>query len=421
MRAVLAQYGNRYIEKENAVTTAQEFRSTIGALMEDSAVAGISLTSIYDSLAGMTVTPPAGTIRQKGEVVGFFETVDDGKAATIDTCGSQASRCEVLLASRFRGGTDTLAEVLGFPMVVLVDEDGEVLTTSVELSHRQADATWRLIRKELTDKGVDFEGIQNATRSQPDALLTGFPTAIPFGWWHSQTKRSQKAVDEANKGGKKGGGKDARELNATRDEFLGYYVMNPAESRSARLFTSEIIATGASERRRMAGKTDPLFAGVAKEVKIQGVELSNLGLGSMPPAKVAKAPSDLTYKFIKGKAFFSLAGLRTFAFSRPEPARALVVSLPLLLYRLLQERLDLRAGAELRLREPGLEVKVERHGAPSEPLALPEVDELVDLVRDLGQEIGWNGATVVTITHDSPLGKIILDVDGRKTDGRSDE
>ena len=401
------------------MTTAQEFRSTIGALMDDNAVAGISVTSEYESLLGMTVTPPAGTIRQEGEVVGFFETFDGEKAATIDSWGSQASRCEALLASRFRGGTSTLAE--GFPMVVLLDEEGEVLTTSVELSHRQADATWRLIRDELTGKGVDFEGIQNATRSQPDALLVGFPTAIPFGWWHSQTKRSQKAADKANKGGNKEGGKNARELNATRDKYLGYYVMDPAESRSARLFTSEIVATGVSERRRMAAKTDPLFAAVGKEVKIQGVELSNLGLGSMPPAKVAKAPSDLTYEFIKGKAFFSLAGLRTFAFSRPEPARALVVSLTLLLYRLLQERLDLRAGAELRLREPGLEVKVERHGAPSEPLALPEVDELVDLVRDLGQEIGWNGATNVTITHDSPLGKIILDVDGRKTDGRSDE
>ena len=403
------------------MTTVQEFRSTIGALMDDNAVAGISVTSEYESLLGMTVTPPAGTIRQEGEVVGFFETFDGKKAATIDSWGSQASRCEALLASRFRGGTSTLAEVLGFPMVVLLDEEGEVLTTSVELSHRQADATWRLIRDELTGKGVDFEGIQNATRSQPDALLVGFPTAIPFGWWHSQTKRSQKAADKANKGGNKEGGKNARELNATRDEYLGYYVMDPAESRSARLFTSEIVATGVSERRRMAAKTDPLFAAVGKEVKIQGVELSNLGLGSMPPAKVAKAPSDLTYEFIKGKAFFSLAGLRTFAFSRPEPARALVVSLTLLLYRLLQERLDLRAGAELRLREPGLEAKVERHGAPSEPLALPEVDELVDLVRDLGQEIGWNGATTVTITHNSPLGKIILDVDGRKTDGRSDE
>ncbi|WP_314456230.1 type I-U CRISPR-associated RAMP protein Csb1/Cas7u [uncultured Actinomyces sp.] len=418
---MLDQYGNRCVDKENTVTTAQEFRSTIGDLMDDDAVAGISLAGEYDSLAGMTVTPPAGTIRQKGEVVGFFETVDDGKAATIDTWGSQASRCEVLLASRFRGGTSTLAEVLGFPMVVLVDEEGEVLTTSVELSHRQADATWRLIRKELTDKGVDFEGIQNATRSQPDALLTGFPTAIPFGWWHSQTKRSQKAVDEANKGGKKGGGKDARELNATRDEFLGYYVMNPAESRSARLFTSEIIATGVSERRRMAGKTDPLFAAASNKTTIRGVKLSALGIGSLPPLDISEAPSDLTYDSIVGKAFFSLAGLRTFAFSRPEPARALVVSLTLLLYRLLQERLDLRAGAELRLREPGLEVMVERHGAPSEALTLPEVDELVDLVRDLGQEIGWNGATTVTIAHDSPLGKIILDVDGRKTDGRSDE
>ena len=403
------------------MTTAQEFRSTIGALMEDSAVAGISVTSKYDSLAGMTVTPPAGTIRQDGKIVGFFKTAKGKKAATIDTWGSQASRCEVLLASRFRGGTSTLAEVLGFPLVVLVDEDGEVLTTSVELSHRQADATWRLIRDELTDKGIDFEGIQNATRSQPDALLTGFPTAIPFGWWHSQTKRSQKAADKANQGGSKEGGKNARELNETRDKYLGYYVMNPAESRSARLFTSEIIATGVSERRRVAGKTDPLFAATSNKTTIRGVKLSALGIGSLPPLDISEAPSDLTYDSIVGKAFFSLAGLRAFAFSRPEPARALVVSLTLLLYRLLQERLDLRAGAELCLREPGLEVKVERHGAPSEPLALPEVDELVDLVRDLGQEIGWNGATVVTITHDSPLGKIILDVDGRKTDGRSDE
>ena len=55
------------------MTTAQEFRSTIGALMEDSAVAGISVTSKYDSLAGMTVTPPTGTIRQGGEIVAFLK------------------------------------------------------------------------------------------------------------------------------------------------------------------------------------------------------------------------------------------------------------------------------------------------------------------------------------------------------------
>ena len=67
------------------MTTAQEFRSTIGALMDDNAVAGISVTSEYESLLGMTVTPPAGTIRQEGEVIGFFETFDGKKAATIDS------------------------------------------------------------------------------------------------------------------------------------------------------------------------------------------------------------------------------------------------------------------------------------------------------------------------------------------------
>ena len=34
------------------MTTAQEFRSTIGALMDDNAVAGISVTSEYESLLG---------------------------------------------------------------------------------------------------------------------------------------------------------------------------------------------------------------------------------------------------------------------------------------------------------------------------------------------------------------------------------
>ena len=80
------------------------------------------------------------------------------------------------------------------------------------------------------------------------------------------------------------------ELNATRDEFLGYYVMDPAESRSARLFTSEIIATRVSERRRMAGKTDPLFAATSNKTTIRGVKLSALGIGSLPPLAVAEAP-----------------------------------------------------------------------------------------------------------------------------------
>ena len=97
--------------------------------------------------------------------------------------------------------------------------------------------------------------------------MTGFPTAIPFGWWHSHTKRSQKEADEAN-GKKTSSKKNKSALERGRDEYLGYYVMNPADSRSARLFTAEFIATEVRERRRMAAKVDSIFAAVKDDTKI---------------------------------------------------------------------------------------------------------------------------------------------------------
>ena len=396
------------------MTTASELHSQLVDLASDPAVAGLSLTGRYESLTGPTVTPPAGTIRQDGRVVGIFTTADGEPAATIDSWGSVVSRCEALLAGRFRG--QALADYLNFPLVTFVDERGRLLTTSVELSHRQADTTWRLARDELRKAGVDFDGIQQATREKPDALLTGFPTAIPFGWWHSQTKRSQKAADKANKKSSSNG--KSNEIEKGRDEYLGYYVMNPADSRSARLFTAEFIATGVEERRRMAGKVDALFAAVDAETKIGGNKLSTVGLGSLPPTdltgkkKDRPTPSDLTYRTIESHAFFSFTGLRTFRFKQPEPARSLTVALTLLLYLLHHQNLSLRAGAELRLLEPGLEARVERHGAAPEPLGLPDVDELAALVRELGAEAGWKKPEIVPIMDDSALGKIIAAVDG---------
>ena len=144
------------------MTTASELHSQLVDLASDPAVAGLSLTGRYGSLTGPTVTPPAGTIRQDGRVVGIFTTADGEPAATIDSWGSVASRCEALLAGRFRG--QTLADYLNFPLVTFVDERGRLLTTSVELSHRQADTTWRLVRNELRKAGVDFDGIHQATR-----------------------------------------------------------------------------------------------------------------------------------------------------------------------------------------------------------------------------------------------------------------
>ena len=396
------------------MTTASEFHSQLVDLASDPAVAGLSLTGGYESLTGPTVTPPAGTIRQDGRVVGIFITADGAQAATIDSWGSVSSRCEALLAGRF--GDGTLADYLNFPLVTFVDESDQVITTSVELSHRQADTTWRLARDELRKAGVDFDGIQQATREKPDSLLIGFPTAIPFGWWHSQTKRSQKAADKANKKSSSNG--KSNEIEKGRDEYLGYYVMNPADSRSARLFTAEFIATGVEERRRMAGKVDALFAAVDAETKIGGNKLSTVGLGSLPPTdltgkkKDRPTPSDLTYRTIESHAFFSFTGLRTFRFKQPEPARSLTVALTLLLYLLHHQNLSLRAGAELRLLEPGLEVRVARHGAAPEPLGLPDVDELAALVRELGAEAGWKKPEAAHIMDDSALGKIIIAIDG---------
>ena len=397
------------------MTTASEFHKLLIDRVSDPAVAGLSLTGAYESLTGPTVTPPAGTIRQDGKVVGIFTTAHGEQAATIDSWGSVASRCEALLAERF--GDETLADYLNFPLVTFVDENDQVITTSVELSHRQADTTWRLARDELRKVGVDFDAIQQATRKKPDALLTGFPTAIPFGWWHSQTKRSQKAADDANKK-KRSGKKNRSELEEGRDEYLGYYVMNPADSRSARLFTAEFIATGVEERRRMAGKVDALFAAVDAETTIRGNKLSTVGLGSLPPTdltgkkKDRATPSDLTYRTIESHAFFSFTGLRAFKFTQPEPARSLTVSLTLLLYLLHHQNLSLRAGAELRLLEPGLEVRVERHGAAPEPLELPDIDELASLVRELGAEAGWKKPETAHIMGDSALGKIMTAIDG---------
>ena len=393
------------------MTTESDFRHLLTDLISNPGVAGLSLTGTYESLTGPTVTPPAGTIRQEGQIVGIFETAGGEPAATIDSWGSVASRCEALLVGRFHDGT--LADYLNFPLVTLVGEGDRVLTTSVELSHRQADTTWRLVRNELREAGVAFDEIQ---RKHPDALVTGFPTAIPFGWWHSHTKRSQKAADDAN-GKKMSSKKNKSALERGRDEHLGYYVMNPADSRSARLFTAEFIATGVRERRRMAAKVDSIFAAVKDDTKIGNDRLSTVGLGSIPPTDLVKkpdrpTPSDLTYDTIESRAFFSFTGLRAFNFSRPESARPLIVTLPLLLYLLHHQNLSLRAGTELRLREPGLQIRVERQGTEPEPLELPDVDDMAALVRDLGAEVGWEGPRVVRITPESPLGKIIQVVDG---------
>ncbi len=151
-----------------------------------------------------------------------------------------------------------LLEVLGFPGGPR--RGREVLTTSKEPPHRQADVPPEAHTR-ATAKGVDFEGIQNATRSQPDALLTD--SHIPFGWWHCRLSAPE-GCRQSQSGRQQRGGKNARELNDAR-QISCWLRHESCGSRSARLFTSEIIATGVLERLRMDRKTDPLFAELLKK------------------------------------------------------------------------------------------------------------------------------------------------------------
>lgn len=397
------------------------FLARLAELIKDRNVAGISLTGTYESLTGPTVTPPAGTVYQDGKLVGFFTLPNGKQAATIASWGAIASYCEALLAGPY--GDSSLADALSYPLVTFLDPAGHILTTSAELSHRQADSFWQLAAPELRELQkkkeakvrVDVDGINQATRQHPDALIKGFPTAVPFGWWHSRTVRSDATLNKKLHDLKGKAKKNKSELSTIAAEELGYRVMPPSDSRSARLFSAEIIAEGVSERRRMAAKVDSVFSQVPATQTLGGLKLSELGLGSIPPTSLTKGgttPTDVTYERITSHAFFSFAGLRRFQFAaeKAEESQVLSVALTLLLYLLLHEDLSLRAGTELRLTEP-LRVTIERQGHEPEDIDLPSTAELVTLVRELGKDVGWTGPTVVTIKADSPLGKVLDIID----------
>ncbi len=90
-------------------------------------------------------------------------------------------------------------------------------------------------------------------------------------------------------------------------------------------------------------------------MKIQGVELSNLGLGSMPSTKVTKALTSLTNS---SAGRLSSRGLETFAFFARACASSGGWASPCCCTDF--RTADLRAGAELGCpREPGLEVGTE--------------------------------------------------------------
>ena len=209
----------------------QEFVARINELLEDPAVAGLRSQTRYESALGATVTPPAGTLRSDGrDVRGEFDLADGQQAVTLDSWGSQASRMEASL--------EGLADRINYPLIRFLDEEGGVLTTSVRLSHRHADATWRAARPQLEKAGVPFEDVREATVRDAGQLVRWFPTAPLFGWWHSHTPNAEKDKRTASVYDQQ-----------TAEAFSGYARIH-ADARAARLVTSEVIAVGTARRVR---------------------------------------------------------------------------------------------------------------------------------------------------------------------------
>ncbi|CAG7570807.1 CRISPR-associated protein Csb1 [Barrientosiimonas humi] len=368
----------------------QKYVDLVQGWISDRDVAGLQFTTGFESLIGETVTPPAGTMQAGGRVVQGEFTLPDGRVAvTIDSWGSQASRMEAAV--------EAVAEDIGYPLVRFVDEDGGLLTTSVRLSHRQADATWRAARVQLEEAGIPFQEIQQATTSNAGALVRWFPTSPIFGWWHSHTV-SQKKLDRNTK-------VFGKEL---ADAFEGYAKVH-SDARSARIVTAEIVATGVARRHRMAAKQDTLFGPQAKQGGSKDeVGPSALGLGSMPPTAIEKAPVDVTYESIVGHWFLSFSGLRRFGWADQDAAdaNALMVALALLLREVAAQDARLRAGTELRIVNAPKATLV-RHAVDAEEVSLPSGEELVALVRELGSRAGWEGPVTVTIPPKSILGQLL--------------
>ncbi|NHN56238.1 type I-U CRISPR-associated protein Cas7 [Calidifontibacter sp. DB0510] len=382
-----------------------DFVTRIRDLLNDDAAAGLRIITRYDS-AQLTVTPPAGTLRANGQdVQGEFGMPNGTTAVTVDSWSSQMSRFEL--------EAEAVADAIGYPLIRFIGPDGERWTSSARLSHRQADATWRAARNVLEAAGVPFGDIQAATVADPSALLRWFPLSILGGWWHSHVVPApKKAVDQAK----------ARKIWArdqdTVDAFAGYARMRP-DARSARLVTSEIIALNARRRSRMAAKVDDLFGAVTgKEGEQKGP--SAVGLGSLPPVLESKAPVDVTFGAIEGRWFFSFAGLREFAFDDDvrDDARVLAVALAVLLHLKAQQRTRLRAGTELIVDVNSSRTEVLRHDGAAEPIELPPMSDLIDVVKRLGARVGWGGPVDISFTEDSILARLVrnLTKDGAAED-----
>jgi CRISPR-associated protein Csb1 len=358
-------------------------------LIADPQAAGISIDSIFRSTTE-TVTPPAGTLTEtvnNKRVInlGALFTLPDGrKAVTIDSWGSQANL--------FEKGLKNNSELLGFPLISLVDGDtGSVYGTSLDWSHRHHDATWKLAKQDAEKAGIPVDAIRDAHTEAALPLLRFFPASVLFGWWDSHTDKPLN--EKVLKAG----------IPSESYANLRGTGRSSDQRRSARIMTSEIIAKGVNIRPRFAARVDSLFGAVTfKEFKV-----AELGIGSIPPQS---GPVDVTYDSIEGKTFISLAYLRRFNFDELD-ADGKVAMILLALAGVLgsEHDLHLRVGADLILESR--ELTVERHGSSGAPFTLPTLPVVAEALTTISAAFGWSAYTIPV----GPVFKKALAVISEKT------
>lgn len=366
-------------------TTATQLITDIKSLLSDSVVSGIAINNFYESTTH-TVTPPAGSLSERGNdhFKGIFDLPDGRKAVTIDTWGSQANRYEQ--------GIKSVADDLGYPLISVL-LNGSVHSTSLDWSHRQADAQYRLIRSALEGTSVDTKAVQYATVANAEALLRNFPASVLYGWWDSHTM--------AEKTPKAGKNVAAEVIEATKG-----WGANGAHRRSSRAVTSEIIAKGVKPRQRFAARLTS-YGAVNKDY-------SSLGLGTIPPQA---GPIDVTYAEIHGKTFVSFPIFRRFGFGEnTEDGRALAVVLSLVGIVTANKDLHLRTGAELTLEESTASIK-RNDSSPDETIELPTLEILIEAARTLGTSFGWGDDAAVTIDATKEYLAVINDAASHTADG----
>ena len=378
--------------------TDHPFITVLSDLLADPQAAGIKIATDYDSPMP-TIAPPSGTLRELDsktkkmkDVQGEYDWPDGRKAVVIDSVGSQASRME--------NAAEDIAEQVGFPLVRFVDPNGTLITTSVRLSHRQADATWRAAVKELMAAGVPFSDIRTATTHDASALMAWFPTALLMGWWHSQVvKPTASAAEQDLKERAKMLGGD---LEAA--EALGRYATTSKDMRAARIMSARIDAIGVARRFHMPAKNDTLFGPMSPTS--DGGKFTSMGLGSLAPVQESRAVVDVSFEEIRGAWWLSLSGLRHLGLGEhAENSRVLLAALGLLLHLHARQETHLRSGTDLVVRHSRIEVW--RHGQAPQPLELPDHDTLAGIVADLGAQVGWHGPVEVTIPTGSILDRVL--------------